>query len=205
MDNNNNQEDKYTNYSYGQNTGNSSQTSAPQGPDGRYTYSQGPQNDQGAPVAAEQPSAESTPNAMPNPYAPIGSEPYNTGSGQNTDDRYNQYQYQYANQPNPVQTPVSDGTSTGSMICGILSIVFSCSGLISLILGIIAIVQSSKYKKAHNGNPCGQSTAGLICGIIGIIVAVITIIYCVVIIAIAIAAAGSDPSFQDLLNSIYNR
>lgn len=61
---------------------------------------------------------------------------------------------------------------TGALVCGILSIVFA--GVIGLILGIIAVIQSNKYFKA--GGTEGTGKAGKICGIIGIIVSAIAII-----------------------------
>ncbi len=53
--------------------------------------------------------------------------------------------------------------STVSMVCGILSIVIPCIGII---LGIVAIMYSNKAKKLGVRN--GQATAGLVTGIIGL-------------------------------------
>ena len=61
---------------------------------------------------------------------------------------------------------------TGTLVCGILSIVFA--GVVGLILGIIAVVQSNKYFKA--GGTEGTGKAGKICGIIGIVVSSIAIV-----------------------------
>lgn len=77
---------------------------------------------------------------------------------------------------------------TGALVCGILSIVLA--GVIGLILGIIAVIQSNKYFKA--GGTEGSAKAGKICGIIGIIVSSIAIIAICAMTIFGIAMLGEE-------------
>ena len=67
----------------------------------------------------------------------------------------------------------SKGLAIGSMVCGIISVLFCWAGyfaLVALILGIVAIVLSVKAgKMAINGHRPGMATAGLVLGIIGVV------------------------------------
>jgi len=106
---------------------------------------------------------------------------------------------QYGQPPvNPInnqfgQSPVPN--STAVLVLGILSIVFCfCYGLVGIILGIIAIVLGSKGAAIYKANPNGYSLAsynnlkaGKICGIIGLILSCIYIVF----IIIYIVAVGS--------------
>ena len=71
-----------------------------------------------------------------------------------------------------------------SLILGIISIVLCCIWYISLIAGVVSIVLAILYNKNNGRN--GMSTAGLVCSIIGIILAIAII----VIAALGIAALG---------------
>ena len=69
--------------------------------------------------------------------------------------------------------------AVSSMVCGIVGVVIWCAGLV---LGIIAIVQSRKAKEVIRTNPGryggeGMATAGLVLGIIALVVGVIGIIW----------------------------
>ena len=71
------------------------------------------------------------------------------------------------------------GTDTGSLVCGILSIVF-----LNIILGIIAICLGSKRK-----NENVQAKSGYICGIVGTVLSIFALI--ILIISIVIASGGT--------------
>lgn len=60
-----------------------------------------------------------------------------------------------------------------SLICGIASIVCCCTNIISVTLGIAAIVLAVLSKKDNRGEMPGMSIAGMICGIIGVILGTI--------------------------------
>lgn len=93
---------------------------------------------------------------------------------------------QYTNQPYgtaPVynQVPVANpnnGFAIGALVCGILSVVLCCCvyGILSLILGILAIVFAVLSKKQNGGKLSGLAIAGLICGCVGLLFSVIYII-----------------------------
>lgn len=78
--------------------------------------------------------------------------------------------------------------SVGVLVLGILSIVFCwCYGIISIILGIIAIVLSNQAEKIYQQNPGAYALAsyknmkaGKICAIIGMSLAGLYILFLVV-------------------------
>ena len=73
----------------------------------------------------------------------------------------------------------SESGKSGSLVCGILSIIFA-----NLILGIIAICLGSKRK-----NENAQAKSGYICGIIGTVLNIFALI--ILIISIVIAATST--------------
>ena len=194
MDNNNmNEEDKYTNYTYQGGQQNSQGNAGP----GSY---QAPSQEErmrmnGAANNIYQQNDPSYSGSSQNGYnngynngyqQPNGQNGYNNGynNGYQQNGYNNGYtQYNYNNAP----VNNNDGTSVGALVCGIISLVLGCWG-VGIVTGIIALVLSSKYKKAHNGVHNGQSKAGFICGLIGVILNGICIVY--YIIMFVVAAAG---------------
>ena len=181
MDNNNmNEEDKYTNYTY---QGGQQDSQGNAGP-GSY---QAPSQEErmrmnGAANNIYQQNDPSYSGSSQNGYnngyqQPNGQNGYNNG--------YTQYNYNNA----PVNN--NDGTSTGALVCGIISIVLGCGG-IGIVTGIIALVLSSKYKNSHNGEHNGQSKAGFICGLIGVILGALSIVYYIIIFVAAAGMAGAS-------------
>lgn len=90
------------------------------------------------------------------------------------------------NFPQQGGTEPGKGAAIGSLVCGILSVVFVlvsffiaalvCS-LISIIAGIVGLVLAASAKKAgFNG---GLQTAGLVLSIIGLVLGAITFVSCV--------------------------
>lgn len=112
---------------------------------------------------------------------------------------------QYGQPPvNPINNQFGQSqvpNSTAVLVLGILSIVFCfCYGIIGIVLGIIAIVLASKGMAAYKANPSGYSLssfnnlkAGRICGIIGLILSCIYIVFIIVYIAIIGAAFAAMP------------
>lgn len=84
----------------------------------------------------------------------------------------------------------ADALAIISLIAGILSIVICCTTYYSLIPGIIGIVCSIISKK-QNGKT-GIATAGLICSIIGCVLAVLWTIFVLVVGTAGIAALESS-------------
>lgn len=91
--------------------------------------------------------------------------------------------------------------STAVLVLGILSIVFCfCYGIVGIILGILAIVLGAKGMAAYKANPNGYALssfnnlkAGRICGIIGLILSCIYIIFIIIYIAVLGAAFSAMP------------
>lgn len=82
----------------------------------------------------------------------------------------------------------------GSLVCGILSLVFIFFGygaLLGIIAGIVAIVLAVNAKK--KGFEGGMQKAGLVLGIIGTILCGISFVACAICVG-AIGAAASEIS-----------
>ena len=104
--------------------------------------------------------------------------------------------------------------STIAMVLGIVSVVFAWLGwltLLGLVCGIVAIVLAVKGKKAsvEAGEPTGMATAGLVLGIIGVVLSgimVICIVACGSLSCAVLNATDVDPEIgsdvQDFFNSL---
>lgn len=97
-------------------------------------------------------------------------------------------------------------SSYGSTVVGFYVGVIG-SGILSVagvVTGIIAIVKASKYNKiaAQTGNYAGNSkaTSGLVCGVIGLIIAALSIISCVSCFGCVMCMVGNLASYA---NSMY--
>lgn len=86
----------------------------------------------------------------------------------------------------------SKGMAIAAMVLGIVSIVLSCIWYVSLVTGIIGIVLGIMYNK-KNGK-CGMSTAGIVCSIIGMVLAVVIIILGI----LGLAALGGLAAYEGL-------
>lgn len=97
------------------------------------------------------------------------------------------------------QVPVPNATVV--LVLGILSIVFCwCYGIIGLTLGIIAVALSSKGKRLYAADPGLYLTAsynnlkaGRICGIIGICLSSLYVVFFIVYVLILGAALTAVP------------
>ncbi|PZF72121.1 CCC motif membrane protein [Taibaiella soli] len=77
------------------------------------------------------------------------------------------------------------------LILGVISIISACCyGIVGLICGIIAVVLGSKDMRLYRGNPQAYTLssynnlqAGRICGIIGLILSVLVMVFFIYIIA----------------------
>ncbi len=100
---------------------------------------------------------------------------------------------------NPIQQSLPN--STAVLVLGILSIVFICPyiSLISIVIGIIALVLASRDQNLYNSNPAIYSyssynnlKAGRVCAIIGLSIAIFTFIIGILFI-IGIIATSTFP------------
>jgi len=89
--------------------------------------------------------------------------------------------------------------STGALVLGIISIpTCICYGIPGLACGIIAIVLGSKAVKLHKANPgvytvssYNNANAGKICGIIGVSLSALFLLYVIIVAAFVGAAMTS--------------
>lgn len=77
----------------------------------------------------------------------------------------------YPPPPAPGYPAPSNGKATGALVCGILAIVLSFIPIVGIILGIVAIVLASKAAKMTGKS--GKTTGGKVCGIVGIVFAIL--------------------------------
>ena len=97
------------------------------------------------------------------------------------------------------QKPIPN--STGVLVLGILSIVLCwCYGIVGVILGIIALALSSKGNALYKANPNAYTLssynnmkAGKVCGIIGICLSTLIILYFIVILVFVGTALTAMP------------
>ena len=138
------------------------------------------------PIAEEAPVAEETPvaeEAPATPTTPDAEEAPATPAAQTKD---SQGIYSATN-----LTPPGNGYAVASLVLGILSIVTCCLGLI---LGILAVVFANKaIKLGYKGS---LANAGRICGIIGLVIGAIIVLYYIVCFIIGIAA-GMNITLND--------
>ncbi len=114
----------------------------------------------------------------------------NPQQGQNVNQQFNN-QFVQMSVPN----------SAAVLVLGILSIVLCfCYGLIGMVLGIIALVLASKGNALYKANPGAYSLssynnlkAGKICGIIGVVLSSLYLIFIVIYIVILGAAFAAMP------------
>lgn len=103
-------------------------------------------------------------------------------------------QNNYTPQTNGGDQP-GKGAAIGSLVCGIVSIVFWFFGLgaiVSVILGIVGLILSSNAKKA--GFVGGMQTAGFVTSLLGLIFGALFFVACVA----CAGALGSIGALSDL-------
>lgn len=88
--------------------------------------------------------------------------------------QYQQTDYQYQNQP--VQPKKSIGLAVTSMVLGIVSLAFFCIPYLALPVGIVGLILGIVSIKGHKDGK-GMAIAGIIMSSVGIVIAVIFLIY----------------------------
>ncbi|MEQ3361455.1 DUF4190 domain-containing protein [Raoultibacter massiliensis] len=165
----------------------------------QYTAPEPPAPGQTNQYAAPQ---QPTPGQYAAPQQPTQAMPnaYQAQPGQQPPMGYG-YQGGYGTPQPPTSAPVGPGSgkALGALICGICSIVFSGTVIISIILGIVAIVLASQYVKSFGKD--GKATGGKVCGVIGIVFSILMLIIYIfsgILVAAAINEYGSSsgPSYS---------
>lgn len=101
-------------------------------------------------------------------------------------------QNNYTPQTNGGNQP-GKGAAVGSLVCGIVAIVFWFLGIgaiVSVILGVVGLVLSSNAKKA--GFVGGMQTAGFVTSLLGLIFGAIFFVACVGCMACGTTLGGID-------------
>ena len=94
------------------------------------------------------------------------------------------------------------GAATASLVLGIISVVlwfFGYSAIISVILGIVGLIQASRAKEL--GYEDTTRTAGFILSLIGLIGGAIFFVACVACVG-ALGSAGATGAFDDLFSNM---
>lgn len=105
------------------------------------------------------------------------------------------------NQNNPSSAPIQLPNATAVLVLGILSIVSCfCYGVPGLVMGIIALVLSSKANRIYQENPnkymlasYNNMKAGKICAIIGTILSGLMFLYMIIVLMFVGAAFTAMP------------
>ena len=121
----------------------------------------------------ENPNGQYDPNMQ---YNPNGQ--YDPNMQYNPNGQYGSYNYNYYQQPyqqesiyaKPGERSATDGWGVAALICGILAILTCCCyGVGGIVFGIAAIVLACVSKKESGGIMPSIALAGMICGIVGIV------------------------------------
>ena len=108
----------------------------------------------------------------------------------------------YASSQTKYEEPVNDSKVFAiiSLVCGIVSLVCSCCGWLSIILAVAAIVLGIiSINKQENAK--GMAIAGIICGGVGLVIAVVLLI---VGAAMGEAINANPDSVEDLIDRLEN-
>lgn len=108
----------------------------------------------------------------------------------------------YPNPQYPSQPVPSNGKATASLVLGILSLLFLCllfagnalymcaaflPGIIGLILGVLARKEAKRL-----GRTSSAATAGIVCSIIGIAIALLMLLFIIIVAIILVATDSMD-------------
>ena len=129
----------------------------------------------------------------------------NNQNNQNPQNQYPNNQYGY----NPPPVVPGKSQATAGLVLGIVSIIFCWLGIVSwvvgsviaLVLGIIGAVMSVKAKKLMPPTQSGMATAGLVCSIIGIVLAAIFTVCSIIAYAAACAVINEYGRYSNYFNS----
>ncbi|WP_112469745.1 DUF4190 domain-containing protein [Streptomyces triticisoli] len=103
--------------------------------------------------------------------------------------------------PGTPMTPPQNGMGTAAMVLGILSCTMFCVyGVFSVVLGVIAVVLGIKgRRRSERGEATnhGQAQAGLVTGIIGLVLGLAVMVVMIIAIVVGINAEDSTDPYYD--------
>ncbi|MFK4103504.1 DUF4190 domain-containing protein [Streptomyces sp. NPDC019531] len=144
------------------------------------------------------PAPQQNPSVPPPPIAP-------EGPGAPSGYGYPGYPQGYGGWPAPPMAP-QNGMGVAAMVLGILSCALFCMyGILSLILGVLAIIFGIKgRKRAERGEATnhGQAQAGFIMGIIGTILGLAIIVFMAFVITTAINSDDESDYYDGSLHVV---
>ena len=154
----------------------------------------------GSKQGAQQPAAAPQQPAGPQPHYASQQQPNGAGQAPQQPQRevtpYAQQAQAYSTGGRPANGDVKTISLVG-MICGIAGLVFDFIFLpLGLILGIVGIVASGLAMSRNKGGNNGMAVAGLVCGIIALVIAVP---FCICGAALCTAGAAGSAGLADLI------
>lgn len=106
---------------------------------------------------------------------------------------------EYYSSSDNINTTPQENSSTGfaiaSMVCGILSIIVCCGGVLSLPFGALSIIFAVLSKRLRRNMP-GMSIAGIWLGCVGILLGILMTVY-------SFFMVFNDPLLYDQVNATY--
>lgn len=105
----------------------------------------------------------------------------------------NNYNNSYASPYSNGQEEISKGFAIASLVMGILSIITCCCSITGILFGILGIIFYCVQQKDSEGKRPTQATIGLVLSIIGLVIAVGSIIF-------GLLASGTD-WYQEILRN----
>lgn len=105
----------------------------------------------------------------------------------------NNYNTSYASPYSSAQPEISKGFAIASLVMGILSIITCCCSITGILFGILGIIFYCVQQKDSEGKRPTQATIGLVLSIIGLVIAVGSIIF-------GLLASGTD-WYQEILRN----
>ncbi|WP_080800357.1 hypothetical protein [Arabiibacter massiliensis] len=146
-----------------------------------------------APVIAETPPPAPLPPPPPAPSAmpaqPAFQQPASP-YGAPAPQPQSPYGGGYAPQPSYAAAPAlaapGGGKALASLVCGVCAIVFSGTVVVGIVLGVVAIVLASQYVRSFGKD--GKATGGKVCGIVGIALSVLALVFYLVVGAATLVA-----------------
>jgi hypothetical protein len=169
-------------------------------PQNGYSNQVPPQSGYGNPVPPQSGYGNPTPpqNGYGNSIPPQGGNvppQYNNAPAQNE-----WYSYSNVNNNNVVPEPTTNGMSIASLVLGIIGVVFSCCYGFGFVFGVVSLIFGIISKNKINSSEGKQKGSGM--SLAGIILAAVSILFSIIVIAFLIANGGEFINYmQNYMNT----